>query len=67
MIIRAFFAYCGEDVTNDVRLENGKKLPGWSQYELWHGDKLFGWVENGFVCSLKEGYSYSEVPDGDTL
>jgi len=61
-VTRIFIRYLDTDVTKEVTLRNGKALPtGWSQYELWHKGRRFGWVENGKVCDLDEGYSHQEV------
>lgn len=38
----------GQDVSAVVELRNGKANPfGWSQFEVWHGNKRIGFLESG--------------------
>ena len=53
------------DISDDVELANGKSLPGgWSQYKIIYRHELIGWLESGYPCSFKEGYSAELKEEG---
>jgi len=51
----------GEDVSNDISLENAKANPfGWSQREVHHKGVRIGWMENGYFRDFIPGYTFKD-------
>ena len=56
------------DVSNEIKLENGKGNPfGWSQHEIHHDGQLIGWLESGEPMNFIDGYSFEVVRETENL
>lgn len=56
----------GQDVSAAIELRNGKANPfGWSQYELWHGNKRIGFLESGSVEITDDPFKEYVVEEKD--
>jgi len=52
----------GKDVSDDLELKNKKANPfGWSQSEIWHGEKQIGWIESGSIDLSDKDYTFTET------
>ncbi len=45
------------DISDEIELKNGKGNPsGWSQQEIWHDNKIIGWLESGGIFIEHDDY-----------